>query len=101
MEEFTSNEKKIISLLSEYRNYDNVETELEDNAVGVYMDEDIEKYTDMDSYVARGVVSSLIQKEMLSTDRVNGKMFYRATDKCIRYLYDNEEVNTGVKFFGK
>ena len=94
MEEFTSNEKKILSLLSEYRNYDNVETELHDNAVGLYMDEDIEKHTDLDSYVARGVVSSLIQKDMLSTDRVNGKMFYRATDKCIRYLYECDEAVT-------
>ncbi len=90
MEEFTCNEKKILSILSEYRNYDDVETELNDNAVGVYMDEDIEKYTDMTANVARGVVSSLIQKDMLYTDNVNGKSFYRATDKCIRYLYENE-----------
>ena len=85
---FTDNEKKILELLSEYRNYDNVETELSDNAVGVYMDEDIEKYTDMDSTVARGVVSSLIQKGMLVTDDVNQKIFYRATDEGIKYLYE-------------
>lgn len=89
---FTEKEKEILELLSEYRNYDDVETEIDDNAVGVYMDEDIVKYTSMDSHIARGVVSSLIQKDMIYLDPVNGKAFYRATDECIRYLYENDVI---------
>lgn len=92
MSMFTENEKEILELLSEYRNYDNVESEINDNAVGVYMDEDIVEYTSMDSHIARGVVSSLIQKDMLYTDSVNGKTFYGATDACIRYLYENDVI---------
>lgn len=92
MSMFTENEKEILELLSEYRNYDNVESEISDNAVGVYMDEDIVEYTSMDSRIARGVVSSLIQKDMLYTDSVNGKTFYHATDECIRYLYENDVI---------
>ena len=62
--EFTSNELVLLNLLSDFRNYDNLETELGDNAVGFY-DGDIKEYTDMDIKVARGVISSLIQKDMI------------------------------------
>ena len=84
---FTNLEKKMLYLLSEFRNYDDLETELNDNAVGLYM-KDIVEYTDMTAEVARGVVSSLVQKDILYTDDVNGKPFYRATDECLKYLYE-------------
>lgn len=90
--EFTINELVILHLLSAFRNYDDLETELGDNAVGFY-DWDIKEYTDMDIKVGRGVISSLIQKDMIYTDSVNGKAFFGATDKCLEYLYnvlDNE-----------
>ena len=90
--EFTTNELVLLNLLSAFRNYDDLETELRDNAVGFY-EWDIKEYTDMDIKVARGVISSLIQKDMIYTDSVNSKAFFRATDKCIEYIYnvlDNE-----------
>ena len=85
--EFTSNELTLLNLLSAFRNYDDLESELNDNAVGFY-DWDIKEYTNMDIKVARGVISSLIQKDMIYTDSVNGKAFFRATDECIEYLYN-------------
>ena len=93
MNKFTSNEMEILELLAGFRNYDNLETEISDNAVGVYM-EDITEYTTLTSKVARGVISSLEQKNMVDTDSVNGEVFFRATDECLEYLYntlDKEE----------
>ena len=90
--EFTKNEKAILWIVSEWRNYDNLESEINDNAVGVYL-RDIIEYTPMDAKTARGVLSSLIQKDMLYLDGVNGENFFRATDKCLEYCYnvlDNE-----------
>ena len=83
---YTDNEKIILDLLRLYLNYNDCEAELNDNAVGVYM-KDITKRTTLTAQVARGVVSSLIQKDMLETDDVNGETLYRATDNCIRYLH--------------
>ena len=82
---FTTNELVLLNLLSAFRNYDDLESELSDNAVGFY-EWDIKEYTDIDIKVARGVISSLIQKDMIYTDSVNGKAFFRATDKCIEYI---------------
>ena len=84
---FTEYEKIIIDLIADYRNYDNLESEINDNAVGVYLG-DITKYTPLDTKTARGVLSSLIQKKMLDTDTVNGEMFFRATDECLEYCYN-------------
>lgn len=84
---FTTNEMTILRLLSAFRNYDDLETELGDNAVGIYMS-DITEYTSLDVIIARGVVSSLIQKDMLYLDDVNGVNFFRATDECLEYLYN-------------
>ena len=84
---FTTNEMTILRLLSAFRNYDDLETELGDNAVGIYMS-DITEYTPLDVIIARGVVSSLIQKDMLYFDDVNGINFFRATDECLEYLYN-------------
>lgn len=85
--EFTINELAILDIVSEWRNYDNLESEINDNAVGVYL-RDILEFTPMNAKTARGVLSSLIQKDMLYTDRVNGEMFFRATDKCLEYCYN-------------
>ena len=84
---FTTNELVLLNLLSAFRNYDDLESELSDNAVGFY-EWDIKEYTDIDIKVARGVISSLIQKDMIYTDSVNGKAFFRATDECIEYIYN-------------
>lgn len=87
MNDFTTNEFVLLNLLSAFRNYDDLESELSDNAVGFY-EWDIKEYTDMDIKVARGVISSLIQKDMIYTDSVNGKAFFRATDECLEFLYN-------------
>lgn len=92
---FTNNEMKILRLVSDFRNYDNLESEISDNAVGVYMS-DITEYTPLDVLIARGVVSSLIQKDMLILDNVNGIPFYRATDKCLEYCYNVLDNNENV-----
>ena len=62
--DFTTNELVLLNLLSAFRNYDDLESELSDNAVGFY-EWDIKEYTDIDIKVARGVISSLIQKDMI------------------------------------
>lgn len=49
---FTKNELEIINLISEFRNYDDLEKELEDNAVGVYL-EDIVLYTNHGQQIQR------------------------------------------------
>lgn len=85
--EFTLYELKIISLVAEWRNYDNLESELNDNACGVYLN-DIIEYTPLDTKTARGVLSSLIKKDMLYCDKVNGEQFFRATDKCLEFCYN-------------
>lgn len=87
MNKFTSNEMEILELLAGFRNYDNLETEINDNAVGVYM-KDITEYTTLTSKIARGVISSLEQKGMVDTDSVNGEVFFRATDECLEYCYN-------------
>jgi hypothetical protein len=87
MSKFTSNEMEILELLAGFRNYDNLETEINDNAVGVYM-RDITEYTTLTSKIARGVISSLEQKDMVVTDSVNGEVFFRATDECLEYCYN-------------
>ena len=84
---FTELEKAILKLVADWRNYDNLESELNDNAVGIYL-RDIREYTPLDTKTARGVISSLIQKDMLYTDSVNGELFFRATDKCLEYCYN-------------
>ena len=85
---FTNNELEIIKLLSEFRNYNDLQTEINDNAVGVYI-KDILQYTSIkDTKIIRGVVSSLIKKDMLYTDDVNGELFFRATDECLKFLYE-------------
>jgi hypothetical protein len=84
---FTKYERAILAIVASWRNYDNLESELNDNACGVYL-RDIVEYTPLDTKTARGVLSSLIQKDMLYTDRVNGEMFFRATDKCLEYCYN-------------
>ena len=85
--EFTTKELAILDIVSEWRNYDNLESEINDNAVGVYL-RDILEFTPMSANEARGVLSSLIQKNMLYLDRVNGENFFRATDECLEYLYN-------------
>ena len=85
--EFTNNEMEIIKLLSEFRNYNDLETEINDNAVGVYLT-DIIQYTSLNAKIARGVISSLIKKKMLDTDSINGEPFFRATDGCLEYCYN-------------
>lgn len=87
MSKFTINEMEILELLAGFRNYDDLETEIDDNAVGVYM-RDITEYTTLTSKIARGVISSLEQKDMVITDSVNGEVFFRATDECLEYLYN-------------
>lgn len=87
MSKFTSNEMEILELLAGFRNYDNLESEISDNAVGVYM-RDITEYTTLTSKIARGVISSLEQKDMVVTDSVNGEVFFRATDECLEYCYN-------------
>ena len=84
---FTTNELEILKLLSYWRNYDNLESELNDNAVGIYT-WDVKEYTDMPIKTFRGVISSLIQKNMVYTDSVNGEPFFRATDECLEFLYN-------------
>ena len=84
---FTELEKAILKLVAEWRNYDSLEDEINDNAVGVYL-RDITEYTPIDTKTARGVLSSLIQKDMLYTDSVNGEMFFRATNECLEYCYN-------------
>ena len=92
---FTRNEIIILKLIAEWRNYDNLESEINDNAVGIYL-RDIREYTPLQTITARGVLSSLIQKDMLYTDSVNGEMFFRATDKCLEYLYNVLDKESGV-----
>jgi hypothetical protein len=92
---FTDNEMILLNLVSEFRNYDNLESEISDNAVGVYFS-DITEYTSLNVKVARGVVSSLIQKDILVLDDVNGTPFYRATDKCLEYCYNILDNNENV-----
>ena len=87
MNTFTQLEKTILNLVAGYRNYDNLESEISDNAVGIYLN-DVTKYTPIDAKTARGVLSSLIQKDMLYTDSVNGQIFFRATDECLEYCYN-------------
>lgn len=87
MNKFTINEMEILELLAGFRNYDSLESEISDNAVGVYM-RDITEYTTLTSKIARGVISSLEQKDMVVTDSVNGEVFFRATDECLEYLYN-------------
>lgn len=89
---FTELEKVIIDLIAEYRNYDSLEDEINDNAVGVYL-KDILIYTSLDAKTARGVLSSLIKKDMLYCDKVNGEQFFRATDKCLEYCYQEVLVD--------
>lgn len=84
---FTELEKTILKLVADWRNYDNLESELNDNAVGIYL-RDIVEYTPLDTKIARGIISSLIQKDMLYTDSVNGELFFRATDECLEYCYN-------------
>ena len=84
---FTRNEIIILKLIAEWRNYDNLESEINDNAVGIYL-RDIKEYTPLQAITTRGVLSSLIQKDMLYTDSVNGEKFFRATDKCLEYCYN-------------
>lgn len=84
---FTKHEKAILKLVADWRNYDNLESELNDNAVGIYI-RDIREYTPLQTITARGVLSSLIKKDMLYCDKVNGEQFFRATDKCLEYCYN-------------
>ena len=84
---FTKYEKAILKIIANWRNYDNLESELNDNAFGVYLS-DVTEYTPLDAKTARGVLSSLIQKDMLYYDTVNGYNFFRATDKCLEYCYN-------------
>ena len=84
---FTDLEKIILKLVASWRNYDNLEDELNDNACGIYFS-DIKKHTSLDNKITRGVVSSLIQKDMLYPSDVNGEDFYYATEKCLEYLYN-------------
>jgi hypothetical protein len=87
MNDFTSIEMAVLNFLSEFRNYDNLETELNDNAVGVYM-LDIKDYLETSTTVAKEVILSLMHKNMLYPDKVNGTPFFRATDECIEFLYN-------------
>lgn len=101
MNKFTSNEMEILKLLAGFRNYDNLETEIDDNAVGVYI-RDITEYTTLTSKIARGVISSLEQKDMVVTDSVNGEVFFRATDECLKYLYNTlDKMDEEQKFYDK
>ena len=56
---FTDKELNILKVLASFRNYDNVQSELGDNAVGLYMS-DIVRDAKLEPEIARGVLSSLI-----------------------------------------
>lgn len=85
-EKITEKEEKIIKILSEYRNYEKLEDELNYNAVGVYI-KDLEK-KNIDTKIARGLLGSLIKKGYMYVDEVNGEKVYMATEKCIKYIYE-------------
>lgn len=89
LDTFTDEDNQILDLLADYRNYNSLKAELSDNAVGVYIEDDVLAYTKLSKDVAMTAIEHLLQKDMLYKDKVNGKCFYRATNKCIRYLYKN------------
>lgn len=80
---YTELESKVIKSIGDFLNYDDLETNLEDNATYFVMSE-----IDIEPKILRGVLSSLEQKDLIYKDKksVDEPMFM-VTDFGIKEYY--------------
>lgn len=93
-ESFTKLEIIVLIRLAATFNYNNADEEKSDNATGIFFNDlCLDKN---DAKVMRGVVSSLVKKDILVEDDVNGKPFFRGTDKAIDLIYNDSTFNAFI-----
>ena len=91
---YTELELKIIAIIGNFLNYETLEANLQDNAT--YFDiDDVKQLTGMATKEARGVVSSLIKKNILVLDTTDHPIFWVTPDGLREYFekFNNPETN--------